>query len=447
MKVIHTLGWYFPESCGGTEVYVDGLAQALIAYGVNSLIAAPFNKNAESFYNHNGIQIYRYPNSPHFTKSQIRGHSPHDGFDYFSKWLAMQNADIYHQHSFITGCNIHHLRQAKQLGMTTVVTVHVPGNICLRDTMLLYGEVVCNGQIDRVRCGTCWGMARGIPAKTSALLSRTPPSLSTIAETVFPEIRLATALATPALVTLHQNHLLEMVALADRVVAVCQWLYDALLINGISEKKLVLCRQGVTSTGFSLPVKVKEKSERNANLRLGFLGRWHRLKGIDILVEAVRNLPSDVSVEVIIYALAQGDHEQTYQQKVLALAADDSRIQFKHPVEREAVFSTIADLDMLAVPSQWLETGPLVVLEAQSVGTPILGSNLGGIAELVDHGVNGWLLPAGDVLAWSKAIALFSKRPDLLAELRNRIKPVRTMNTVASEMTDIYKDTFLHVKT
>ncbi|WP_017314699.1 glycosyltransferase [Mastigocladopsis repens] len=440
MKVIHTLGWYFPEASGGTEVYVNGLVQELNTYKIQSIVAAPSSGHRESFYSHDGVQVYRYPNFPHPTKDQIRGHLPHGGFDYFTQWLANQNADIYHQHSFVTGCSIHHLRQARKLGLATVVTIHVPGSVCLRGTMLLNGQSVCDGRVERVRCGTCWGIARGIPASTAAILSRTPLPLSTIAESSFSGVRLATAVATPALVTLHQNSLLEMAAVADRVIAVCQWLYDALVINGVPESKLVLCRQGVTSTGSRLPLKAQEKAEDCATLRLGFLGRWDRVKGLHILVEAVRNLPQDVSVELIIYALAQGEDGQAYQQEVLAIAAHDPRIHFKPPVGRDAVFSALADVDMLAVPSLWLETGPLVVLEAQAVGTPVLGSNLGGIAELVHHGVNGALVPAGDVSAWSQTIALFATRRDLLAKLRKGIKPVRTMSSVASEMANLYQE-------
>ena len=46
----------------------------------------------------------------------------------------------------------------------------------------------------------------------------------------------------------------------------------------------------------------------------------------------------------------------------------------------------LAGFDMLAVPSQWQETGPLVVFEAQALGVPVLGSDLGGIAELITPG-------------------------------------------------------------
>jgi glycosyltransferase involved in cell wall biosynthesis len=125
---------------------------------------------------------------------------------------------------------------------------------------------------------------------------------------------------------------------------------------------------------------------------------------------------------------------------VMAIAARDSRIRIAEPLSREAVPEALAGFDILAIPSQWLETGPIVALEAQAMGIPVLGSNLGGIAELVRHGIDGWLVPAKDVQAWAEAIATLAKDTDLLAFLRKGIQPVRTMDTVASEMVGLYKE-------
>ncbi len=74
------------------------------------------------------------------------------------------------------------------------------------------------------------------------------------------------------------------------------------------------------------------------------------------------------------------------------------------------------------------------------MGVPVIGSNLGGIAELVRHGIDGWLVPAKDVQAWTEAIATLAKDADLLAKLRQGIQPVRTMDTVASEMLTLYHE-------
>jgi glycosyltransferase involved in cell wall biosynthesis len=459
MKVIHTLGWYFPESSGGTEVYVDGLINYLNLQNIKSIVAAPKTDNRESKYQHNNIDVYRYPVFTEYTLEQIRGIKPHGGFEYFAKWLAQQKADIYHQHSWVTGCGIHHLRLAKELGMRTVITVHVPGNVCLRGTMLLNGEQVCDGKIDTVRCGSCWGTARQIPQWAAPMVAKLPLGLSKIAESSLSKSRLITALATPALVASHKNRLLEMAELSDRVVAVCQWLYDALLLNGVPQEKLVLCRQGVDpSYQKTKPIVQDRDTERP--LRIVFLGRWDRIKGIHILVEVICKLPSDLPVELVIHGLVQGEEAQVYQQEVLAQVAGDypsgtlclrqlrkrdRRIKLAKPLSRKEVPDAIAGFDILAVPSQCLETGPLTVLEAQAVGIPVLGSNLGGIAELVQHGVDGWLVPPTDINAWSEAIKYLAYNRNVLENLRKAIAPVRTMKEVALEMANLYQKLIVEV--
>ena len=81
-----------------------------------------------------------------------------------------------------------------------------------------------------------------------------------------------------------------------------------------------------------------------------------------------------------------------------------------------------------------------MVLEAQQAGVPILGANLGGIAELVKEGETGWLVSAADVTAWREAILRLATNPDCLTKLRTNPKPVRTMRQVAREMKILYDE-------
>ena len=95
--------------------------------------------------------------------------------------------------------------------------------------------------------------------------------------------------------------------------------------------------------------------------------------------------------------------------------------------------------DIIAVPSRCLETGPLVVLEAFAAGTPVLGSRLGGIAELVTDGIDGILVPSVRPVAWAKAISRLANCPAEVARLRVGIRKPRTIDTVASEMVEVYR--------
>ena len=100
------------------------------------------------------------------------------------------------------------------------------------------------------------------------------------------------------------------------------------------------------------------------------------------------------------------------------------------------MLAALAQHDVLAVPSQCLETGPLVVLEAFAAGTPVIGANLGGIAELVTDGVDGLLV---EPAAWATTLQRCATDRDLLPRLRAGIRPPRTMATVADEMLALYE--------
>jgi glycosyltransferase involved in cell wall biosynthesis len=94
-------------------------------------------------------------------------------------------------------------------------------------------------------------------------------------------------------------------------------------------------------------------------------------------------------------------------------------------------------VDILAVPSTCYETGPFVVLEAHAAGIPVVGSNLGGIAERVTPGRDGLLFPMGDARALAHILLELWQAPGKLAELRPT-GPVRTIADVARETLDTY---------
>jgi glycosyltransferase involved in cell wall biosynthesis len=96
-------------------------------------------------------------------------------------------------------------------------------------------------------------------------------------------------------------------------------------------------------------------------------------------------------------------------------------------------------MDVLAVPSIYFETGPLVVLEAQAWGLPVIGSNIGGIAERVTPGVDGVLVPPNDAGALAKVLRGWVREPARLRALRPR-RRVRTMADAACDTLRTYRE-------
>ena len=172
-------------------------------------------------------------------------------------------------------------------------------------------------------------------------------------------------------------------------------------------------------------------------MRIAFLGRLDRVKGPDLLVRAVRGL-EDGRIRLDLYGVITGPSGEIYRRELENLAAGDRRIGFHDAVPSDHVVPLLAGYDAVAVPSQWLETGPLVVLEAFAAGVPVLGSNLGGIAELVTHGVDGLLVEPGSMTAWRQVLRRFVDDPDLRARLCRGIRPPRGVDLVAEEMLQLY---------
>ena len=82
------------------------------------------------------------------------------------------------------------------------------------------------------------------------------------------------------------------------------------------------------------------------------------------------------------------------------------------PVPTEEVPRLLHGARALVLGSVWPENAPLVVLEARAVGCPVIAPAVGGLPELVEHGVDGWLYPPGDIDALAECLrAAAASRP------------------------------------
>ena len=417
-----------PESFGGTERYIDELITELARYGVNGAVLAAINSESAVNYKLHGYLVHRYPTKGTAQRDAIRGMTPHQGFQEFLVLMKSQHADIYHQHSWTTGCGIHHLRAASGLGLSTVLTLHVPSPLCMTGT-LMTPEGPCRRKIDSKACAACHLQNQGAPRALAKAVSRLPQCISHAALKL--QGRVGSVLAMRALAQQHLDQLDEALSIANRVVVLANWQQQMLLDRGHAADKIRLIRHGIT------PQDILRPSPRAPGpLRVGFIGRWDSVKGVHLLASAVAAIPAQVKLELHIHGLGADEAAISYRQSVEQLAAHDARIQIRNALPPDAVAAFLASIDVLAVPSQWYETGPLVVLESFAVGTPVIGSDLGGIAEQVVTGRNGWLLPASDTAAWTDLLSRLASGP-IPAPLQ---LPVRTMATVAQEMRSVYEE-------
>ena len=418
---------------------MTGLVRELRALEISSRVIAPLGPEAADGYEFDGTVVRTYPVNPEPSPAELRGGVSHQGFERFRRILAEERPDVYHQHSWCRGLGSGHLRAAREAGLKTVLTAHTSNTICLRGTMMRFGEEACDGRIDPPLCGACWSRERGVPRMVARSLGAIPPALSAVLEGSIPHGRLATALSARALGERRKREFSQAMADADRVVAVSGWLLEALALNGVPAEKLILSRQGVDpqlADEAARPVS-REHESHDPPFRILYLGRWHTVKGVHVLVRAAKAISPEIPFTLSIHGVGDSAEERGYAAQIRRLAADDPRISIEQPVSRQRLALTLARASALAVPSLCLETGPLVVLEAKAAGLPVIGSRLGGISELVREPEEGMLVPPGDVTAWSQAIsAMASNRP--VRALVVAAGKVRTMREAASDMAALY---------
>ena len=425
---LQAVAWYPPYQLGGTEVYLSGLIASLAERGVRSGVLVPRAAGAPERYEHQGVAVLTYAPIAQGAPASLAA---------FEALLRAHPARIYNQHSWTPDCSLDHLRAAHRVGMKTVLTVHVPNIVCLRGTMMRFGREACDGFVDEVVCAACRGQERGAPEWVATALAHMPAVLEEAGRRL--PGRIGTALSGRSIARQRRADLTETVEAADRIVAVCQWLYDAILKNGAPAAKLSMSRQGV-SRAFCDEAAAAAAGRTVAvdgMLRLLYLGRWHPVKGIDVVVRALRLRP-DLQVRLTIHALDSGAEEAAYRREIEALAAGDPRILIHPPLARSAIAATMAEHDLLVVPSVCLETGPLVALEAQAVGLPVLGSRLGGLIELIDSDDKGRLAPPGDPTAWADALQALIAQP--FDRTAMQPKSVRSMDEAAADMASLYHD-------
>ena len=96
-------------------------------------------------------------------------------------------------------------------------------------------------------------------------------------------------------------------------------------------------------------------------------------------------------------------------------------VVWRGPYKRNELAARMASIDWVVVPSIWWENSPMVIQEAFVYGRPVLASNIGGMAEKVKDGINGFTVKVGDSADWQKALSRAAGDPSLWNKLRDRI--------------------------
>lgn len=187
----------------------------------------------------------------------------------------------------------------------------------------------------------------------------------------------------------------------------------------------------------------KNGTEQAARLRIGLVGRIGAWKGQHIFLQAAaRVLRKGYAADFILVG-APLFGEEDYLQELHALAATlgiEDRVEFAG--FQSDVASVMRNFDILVHASISPEPFGQVVIEGMAERLPVIGSDGGGVQEIIEHGKSGLLFPMGDSEALADAIELLIENPERRNQLAEagyqRVRSHFTVARTARQVEQIY---------
>lgn len=223
--------------------------------------------------------------------------------------------------------------------------------------------------------------------------------------------------------------LAECYASYRAVIAPTHFLRDAYIANGL-QVPISNIRFGI-----DFPRGPKAIPPADGPLRFGFIGQLAPHKGTDILIDAFRQLPSG-SCELHIFG--PDDQDPSFMAE-LRLKASGCAVQFRGTFPKDYLPVVFDETDILVIPSRWYENSPLVLLNALASHTPVIVSDVAGMTEFVDEGVNGYVFDRGNVQDLIKVMRSIVDCPDKARALFASTHYQKTTAAMTREVLEIYE--------
>ena len=443
LRVLHALHDYLPRHQAGSEIYVAHLCAAQHRTdGVQpTVLAAEFNPARAhgqlAWRAHDGVPVVEVVNTWQF-----------DRFDGSYRDPALTTAlgqvlDIVQPHVL----HVHNLLNlsfelpalARARGIAVAATLHDYTLVCPSGGQRVHRDEshVCR-VIDPARCARCFPaspfhaqlrygqLARRAPAHALGRLASAMRSLAPRAATAAGAALGRTGAGDIDADAIERRMAAARRAFANFDVAVAP---SASLAREYAALGFPAGQVIVSDYGFAPLARPRRTPDPDGRLRIGFVGTlvWH--KGADVLIEAAARLPGDrVDIRIFGDPGVFPEYAAALQHRARGLP-----VRFLGRFEHERAEAIFGQIDVLVVASRWLENSPLVIHEAFMAGVPVVGSAIGGIVDLLDHGRHGVLVPPDDPGALAAALRELIDAPGRLEALARIAPPVKSIDQDAEE--------------
>jgi glycosyltransferase involved in cell wall biosynthesis len=342
LKVLHLTSQFLPWVNGGTEIFCLRLCQQLQKLDVKTSVTL-HSSGCEPVGNHTyeGVTVQVLPPIPDRRERTALYKRETANAISFRELLENDSPDVVHFHNFTVSQGITHLRLAKQVGCKVVLTYHTPNVSCSQHGLLYRSQTICDGRLSIYRCSECRLVGAGLSPQVAALAAQISfpwvnPNYSS------PLIRLLT---TRQMTAAFRDSWQEIVEKVDAIHVLAEWVKGIVELNGAPPEKIHLIR-----TGGPEPVINREKNSHGISmgqptppypLKLAFIGRSTRIKGIHVLVDAVQQLPEDLPLTVTFFRAERTWEETTYGQELQKRMEADNRFEVKYNLPNDQLLQIL----------------------------------------------------------------------------------------------------------
>lgn len=244
---------------------------------------------------------------------------------------------------------------------------------------------------------------------------------------------------------LRRKHFRTVFEDVDQFIAPSRFLKRRYVDWGIAEERIVVLDNGRPQW----EPKVERPRADDQPFVAAFFGQIVFHKGLDVLLRAARlhcirlgtqssngQPRRDIRFEIHGF---MGEVSNGLRSTLSELcAAFPDQVQFHGRYQLERLPDLLDGVDCVVIPSVWWENSPLIVQEASMSRVPIVCSDIGGLAEKVQHGVNGLLFPVGDHHTLLSRLQQLADSRELQASLSAGAAPVLDAAAMSTAMDRLY---------
>jgi len=420
LKILIGTHAFFPDNCGGTGVLAHEAARGLRAFGHDVVILAGREENTISSQTapwlsedtFDNFKVYRLHYGSAGITDAITFHLYSQDRVRLIKDLVLQiKPDIVHLYH-IMGFSAAVIPELRHLGFPIIFTPTDFWVVCPKTTLLrTFDEKVCDGPGDGVMCVKCFKNMPNFLARWRMKLS----------QTLLRELN--QRFRWPYMLGRRAKDMADCVNESSQILTETKFLSNILIRHGVKEDLIEVVPTGVNIGEIPERKSLPEAFDRDAPLRIGFIGTLSSIKGPQIILDALSLLGEFGEKATLDIYGKQDDSNSFYRSLQTKAKSSSADICFKGTFSHEKMGEVLASFHVLVVPSIWYESAPLVLCSALAAGTPVIVSRLEGMTEIMEEGIHGYSFSAGDAGALRDLIVRILEKPEMLRNIYQNPHP------------------------